>query len=1133
MKINRGLIILLFIFILSPLYAQDEAQGLIEEIAAQETAKEESQVPEEEEITEEPLSPAKRRAEMEIRTSTLGELALWCRSLGLSESGTRDDLSRRLREHFELPLPDTSQAASQKIITIESAQTTDYFTIATVNEDYARLRGDVVISLKDGDTTHRISADEILFNRTRNILTARGSVVYEKVEEDKTETFRGENITVNIDDWSSIFLDGITQHELGSDRTAYIFSGTVITRNNEDVTILSNAQITSATSEESLWSIRASKVWLLPGSDFAIANAVLRVGEIPVLWLPFFYYPADELVFRPSFGHRSREGGFLQTTIYILGRPQVNPEESNSFTNILGSASDSETELHGIFLRSTGRRIINQEEISLRAMIDYYVNLGFYAGVELNTPRFGILNPTELSLGLGFTRTVTRLSAGGYTPYFPNYDGSFDWNHSNFISMAVPFRYRIRFNSSITTRTFNLSWDLPYYSDPYVNNDFIINRSESMDFLNIMQQNSLFDESNSAQSVIGTYEWNVSGRYTPSVQSLNPYISRISINNVYTSLTFRTIRDNNISSSFDPGRFFFAPNKFTIYNISGTIAGTPLTVGGTQTSAARQNEREREDPLNGIGVPISPWSAAEETESESNNTDIILNPPALTQSFNITRGGNMRLTIDYSLTPTSSSELQFMSGNWGTYEQVNWGEIQSINTNFGADTSINLRFDHTSGFFANTITLTGRTIWKDLTYQNENAYTSQAEMENDRRQMYSQTQYTTSYLYNGTIRPFSNDPIFGQTNIQYNLRGTMLRSQRFTTGDGPELTPQWGIWAKENINNDIFGLTGHQLSANISANVMDRLQTLSLSATLPPMDPLITTNASFRFWISETNINFRIERPETSEEWLFKAINFTETLRFGTVGSLTYFMTIDPDADFEITTIRSTLTLGKFNVVFSANKTQGMIFNDTTRRWEQQPGDAALHPRRLDFRYESSFPAFSFLGDRLNLRFNFSTTLNFDLLQHTSSNFEFSFGFNFSITDILTINISATSRNNVIWRYFKDLPGFEHLTRMYSPGPQNNLFIDLFDSFNFFNEEMRRRSGFKMYSLNLTASHDLGDWTADLTVRVYPDQFDAAPPLPRRYEIVADVTFAIQWRPISEIKTNINYAGRDNRWAIE
>jgi lipopolysaccharide assembly outer membrane protein LptD (OstA) len=199
----------------------------------------------------EKLSPEQQRIEMEIKTSTIPELAVWCRSLGLSESGTRDDLSRRIRQHFELP-PQGVVSINPKVITIESAQTSQYFKIDEVDENYARLSGEVRLNLEDRDTIHKISADEILFNRTRNLMTARGNVEYIKEEGSTIEIFRGQNITVNIDDWSSVFLGGSSEHMLESDNTAYLFSGTVISRTNEDTTILNNARITNAKNEEAL-----------------------------------------------------------------------------------------------------------------------------------------------------------------------------------------------------------------------------------------------------------------------------------------------------------------------------------------------------------------------------------------------------------------------------------------------------------------------------------------------------------------------------------------------------------------------------------------------------------------------------------------------------------------------------------------------------------------------------------------------------------------------------------------------------------------------------------------------------------------------------------------------------------------
>ena len=1092
---------------------------------------EEQAVSEEEELS----SSDRRRIEMEIKTSTLPELAAWCRSLGLSEGGTREELSKRLRDHYELPEPE-AMARNQKILTIESAQTAEYFKIEVTNEDYARLTGDVRLTLNDNNTIHRISANEILFNRTRNIITARGGVVYEKTSGDTVETFRGENITVNIENWSSIFLDGDTERTLQSEQTAYLFSGEVISRTNEDVTILSNAQVSNARDGENYWSISASKIWLLPGSDFAIFNAWLKVGEIPVLYIPFFYFPVDEVIFHPVIGNRSREGAFVQTTTYILGRPKADSSDQSSLSRIMGNSNDMEKEQHGLFLRSTGKRIADPGELSLKFLLDHYVNLGTYTGLDLSIPKTGIINSLNFSLGLGFTRTVTQTSQG-YTPYAPDYDGNFDWNQSNFLSFPVPFRYRIELNSSLSGKYGSFNLRFPYYSDPFVNIDFT-NRSESMDWVNMLQQGAAAGES-SSENELGSYRWEMIGNINPSFPSLAPYISRISISNLSMTMNFITANDINfLNNQYAPGRRFYIPEKFTIYNFSGSVAGTPLTLGGPDTSSPNGETLQADDPLMGIGTPIPPWTYEEEPGKTPSGETLV--PPVLSQRFDMPPAGNVKFSIDYALSPTSASELQFMTGNWDSYDKVDWSEVQSVLTNFEGNGSVNLHIDHSTGLFSNLISFNARGTWRDYAYLNEEAdifkdstgQIVETEIEKMRRQQYSLTNYTSSYTYNGTLRPFFQDPVFGQSSLQYTFTGTLIRSKRYTYGDGPELTPQWGAWVKEKPGEDILGLNSHQLSANVAANIMDNQQTIGLSVYLPPLDGIISTNATFRFWISETNINFRVEKPEGNSDWIFKPINFRETLKLGDFGSFNYSMVINPEQDNDVTNINSSLRLWNFTARFSAVKNARYFFipdnpSDPSLggNWRRQ-GEPVLFPEELSFAYFHNFSDVEIIKNRLNFTLNLDTSLSFNLQQHTSSNFQLTLGLKINIYGLLELDMSVRSENSVIFRYFKGIPGMEDLTYMYADGEQNNLFIDLFDSFNFFDEVKRRRTGFKMTRFNLTATHFLGDWEAKLTIDMFPHLNVS------KYEIKADISFLIKWVPISEIKSDIRYEGRYDRWTV-
>ena len=128
----------------------------------------------------------------------------------------------------------------------------------------------------------------------------------------------------------------------------------------------------------------------------------------------------------------------------------------------------------------------------------------------------------------------------------------------------------------------------------------------------------------------------------------------------------------------------------------------------------------------------------------------------------------------------------------------------------------------------------------------------------------------------------------------------------------------------------------------------------------------------------------------------------------------------------------------------------------------------------------------------------------------------------------MDLSLSATSENAVVFRYLKNIPGMEEYTKMYIDGPQNNLFLDLVDSFNFFDNSKRQRSGFKMKRFNLTAVHHLGDWNATFDIAMSPYLDPASNP--PKYDINAEIKFLVEWSAISEIKTDLKYEKRYERW---
>ncbi|MDR2069888.1 MAG: LPS-assembly protein LptD [Treponema sp.] len=1103
-----------------------EGEAGTEEAETDEPVEDEAGV---EEPPAEEISPEARILELDIKTSTLNELARWCRSLGLSEGGSKETLANRLRDYYNLRgLPAERQdkdaaASKKKTIIIESARSTEYFTLEAVDEEYARLRGDVLVTLKDGEAVHRIHAWEILYNRTRNIMSASGGVEYVKEEGDTKETFRGESIVVNLDDWSSVFMDSVSERSLTQGDTVYRFSGTLITRNNEDVTILSRSEITTGKSEESYWSISASKLWLLPGSDWAIFNAVLKVGNIPVLYIPFFFYPANELIFRPVLGTRSREGNFIQTTTYILGRPQSTSTSESSITRILGNSADNVKIREGIFLRSTNKKSVDPNDTRLSLLADWYANMGGYLGTEAALPRKGILGAQTISAGLGFTRNIYLLNSGNfYSPFSADVSSS-EWNKSRMFSTEVPFRYRLEAKGSLSGTYGSLNWNFPFYSDRYVNRDFL-NRSEEMDWVKMLKDGGESSE-DYLSNYLGSYSLQMNSSLSPKITALNPYISSLALSIISSSISFGNRA--SLSSSSASGRIaphtspddsFFYPDKLTILSLSASIQGKPLQLPNTtqtpQTSQTSQAQAEApEDPFKNIGVPRSPWAVPEQNEAAGVSADPYhLTPPVLSQKFDLPKFGSSRFSIEYQFNPAGASELQFRSNstNWPTKEDVDWGDISSVLTSLRTDGSVAFSLtDVNTSAYTTKFRVYGNAAWQGYSLMNEEAedYDTQTERDNAQRRLNAATLFTTSAESITTIKPFFRSSLWGNTNFQYTLRGLVAKSVFNNSVDSPEWDIEWGEWHRDKLD-------AHQAQANLNASVFGKEQTLSLASDLPPEQNTLSGSATVRAWISETSASQKIINP-FEDDRKFDPLKFTETLKFAPNYQAVQQFTFDPDLE-EFTGMSSSLTLNKFTAAFNASRSKPYELVDG-QGWIQPAGaEEKLNPQALKFSYSNTFAKQELWNGRISLSVVPNTTLTFDLQRYSFSQLDFSLGFKLGISKFLDLEFSTSSKNSVVMRYFQDFP-FVNLPKEI-PG-EKNFFVDLLNSFRFDDKQMRMDSGFKLKSFKIALTHYLGDWTAKLDWTISP----YLPTGERNYKFNNTISFIVQWTPITEIKTDIYY----------
>ena len=214
----------------------------------------------------------------------------------------------------------------QSVIKIESAQNTEYRKNKDTGAEEIVLTGSVSISVAKGSSVTKICADSITFNRSTDMVYAVGNVSLQQTG----GSAGGQNISADSLLFNTSTLEGIfdngravqTQSDainLPSGSTLIVASD-IFGRDSSGTIAFKNAELTFCDDDDPHWKIWASRIWLLPGGEFAFFNAVLFVGHVPLLYLPAFYYPKDELIFNPSFGYDERLGYYFNTTTYLFGR---------------------------------------------------------------------------------------------------------------------------------------------------------------------------------------------------------------------------------------------------------------------------------------------------------------------------------------------------------------------------------------------------------------------------------------------------------------------------------------------------------------------------------------------------------------------------------------------------------------------------------------------------------------------------------------------------------------------------------------------------------------------------------------------------------------------------------------------
>jgi len=783
---------------------------------------------------------------------------------------------------FSLPL--FGAEGEKSVISIDQAQKVENTKDAVSGEDCIVLTGNVKISVSRGSTKTTINAERINYNRATEMLYAEGSVSLTQ----SGGSAGGETITASSLLFNTATLEGVFDNgravQTSSDAinlpsgSTLIVASEVFGRDSGGTIAFKSGELTFCDDENPHWRIKATRIWLLPGGEFAFLNAILYVGRVPLLYLPAFYYPKDELVFNPTFGYRPREGYYINTTTYLYGRKgsdavssaDINASSSSSsdddddkidFFSFMNTSSMKEQRREGLVLHNLDEDFTGDTSKYFKVMADYYANMGAMVGFDGVFAPNSVLTSLTTNLELGFSNTIFRNNS----VYLPkNSSGEIINDKSNFMGVSMPFRYQANLKFTIA-KPLSLTFSMPIYSDPYFNYDFNT-RAETMDWIDYLMSGT--DTSSTDEvtvSEISSFTWNLSGSYTFKIpEFFNPFITSASISSFSSSIVYSSKTNTKLSeddryssdsawSSYTPERKFYYPSQITPFKISGKIAGTLVQVpaktaakktsnvvsinppADLDTSEKKDEKASESDSENSNGRENSENAAAEETEEETPVLAESYLPSLTTPSFSTTAINGISYSLGYTISPDFTSQFSYSSTVLNTPEDFEWSDMQSTYVQMKSPTVLTSKLGYRDSFITLTDTFTFSPIYQSHPYLKITDSTSDGGYTESSAKSVKKTDYSARKLdltdVNAlTFKPFYYTEHFSETSLTWNTTIKMIRTE--FVGDADEA--EYDYLTPDLTDEDCF--TVHNLNFVLGMSEFSKkvTQTLSLTTTLPP-----------------------------------------------------------------------------------------------------------------------------------------------------------------------------------------------------------------------------------------------------------------------------------------------------------
>lgn len=377
----------------------------------------------------------------------------------------------------------------------------------SAEDNLITLQGNVILDITTSGNssdkqTRTLNAQNVVINTETNEISASGSV---SLSSDDLRDYSGDSLVFNWDSLDMTVYNGTSSIEKTnseSQKITFHLDGDKVFYGGDGGPVFMDGVILSTKDKDPYWSIEAGNIAILE-SDFVFKNAVVKLGRVPLLWVPFLYYPNTRLSFNPAVGISGTKGYFLNTTFELYGRYPAIWESSSSSSSSSDDEDDSAIAFSALSLlsdtdsatlvrdgliyreedktreKTSFEKWVEESGSYLAIMADAYKDYGVALGIDSENNLFD--SALELN-----TKAVLAYKADPLTAYYEKW------------------RYAGDFSAAFKKGSTDFSFSIPLMSDPDVKYDFY-NRNSMLQLDSLLGSET--EVPSTYKSGINSYTW--------------------------------------------------------------------------------------------------------------------------------------------------------------------------------------------------------------------------------------------------------------------------------------------------------------------------------------------------------------------------------------------------------------------------------------------------------------------------------------------------------------------------------------------------------------------------------------------------------------------------------------------------